>query len=152
MQTTPRVYKQYMRTHPHQVLMFMRNEHRLYGDEAVGDYKDLRPNDFRNEVVFFLQLGPTRAGFISVRFSAASALRELVKVYVSPPHRKQGLASFALNRLKIGRAHIPVRMHALIGLCRQLGFQYDPLQRWPESMAELSRTSVETTDGRARSV
>lgn len=129
----------YTRAHAHQVLFFMRNEYRLFGEAVVGDFKGLHYNDFRNEFAFFLQKGPIRTGFISVRFGASSVMRELAKIYVSPPHRNQGIATFALQRLKVGRANIPTRMHGLIRLCLHLGFQYSPQQRYPETMAELIR-------------
>ena len=134
-----RTFKQYLHTRPAQVLAFMRSERQIHGDAALGEYATLASEDFTNEVTFFLHAGERRVGFIALRPTKPGQPRELTKLYVSPAHRRGGVASYALNALRVELVRAPLRMSSLTGLCTSLGFRRAPQQPYPNTLAVLVR-------------
>lgn len=138
--STTRVFKQYLHTRPQNVLAFMRGEMHIHGEKPLGEYASLSPADFTNEVLFFLHAGERRVGFMGMRSLRPGQPRELTKIYVSPAHRRQGMATFALNALKIERIGAPLRVPGLVGLCRGAGFRNDLKQPYPNSLLVMVRS------------
>lgn len=133
------VHKQYIKCSPVDILNFVKGMARAGGGPDLGEYASLTQLDFNQETCYLIHLDNRVVGFVSVRYGRNDDSRILSKLFVIPNARKHGCASYVLHGLRISNVNVPIRNIQLIGLCRQLGFQYNDHQSHPFSLAELSR-------------
>lgn len=129
-------YKQYLRTTPGKLLAYLKQEERIAGAGALGEFEALTPFDLRDQTCYLIHLDARIVGFVTLKFLPGE-VRRLQKLYVTPNARKHGCASFVLRGLKINAITIPVRRIELLSLCRKIGFTYCARQPYPLQVAEL---------------
>lgn len=136
--------KQYLKCAPHQILRFILESERLGHGPALGEHTNLQLLDFRNEACFMIVMDGREVGFVTMRFGTVNDNRILSKIFVLPPYRKHGCATYVLKGLKPTHIDIPVPFIRFISLCRTLGFQYADKQAHPLQLAQLVRKYPET--------